>query len=113
MTGKGRETRRHVLRFDQFLAAENTWRLLESQDGIACKARVGGVIYYGDIFLRWRVLPSGVDLRQAVKRIFVAPADSERRLWITQPARLAPDLLPIELQLEGAVEHVVATMSDW
>lgn len=109
----GAETRRLVLRYDAGLTIENSWRLLDSNDGISCKARIGGISYYGEIPMRWRMLPSGVDVHKAAKRIFVAPSDEDRKLWISQPAVVARGLLPLELQLEQAPDHAIAVMSDW
>jgi hypothetical protein len=108
-----REVSRTVLRYDESLAADNTWRLLDSRDGILVNVKIGGVSYSGAVLLRWRILPSEVDLRKVGKRTFVAPADSELSLWITQPCVVAEGLLPVELQLERAPERVIAVMENW
>ena len=76
------------------------------------KVRLGGISYVGDVLLRWRILPSGVDLRHAAKRVFVAPADAELTLWITQSCVVAEGLLPMELQLERAPKDVIAVMEE-
>ena len=65
------------------------------------------------MFLRWRMLPSGVDLQEQLERVFVAPADAELTLWISQPCVVADGLLPMELQLERAPRAVIDVMEGW
>jgi hypothetical protein len=108
-----REATRTVLRYDEVLDSDNSWRLLDSQDGILVKVRIGGLNYSGTVYLRWRILPSGVDLQKAARRVFVAPADSELSIWITQPCCVAEGLLPLELQLEHAPAWAIEVMSGW
>jgi hypothetical protein len=104
---------RTVLRYDADLKQDSSWRLNDSKDGILVKIKIGGVSYSGAVLLRWRVLPSGVDLKQAVRRVFVAPADAELTLWIVQPCVVAEGLLPMELQLERAPKNVIEVMEGW
>jgi hypothetical protein len=104
---------RTVLRYAAALEQDNSWRLNESRDGILVKIKIGGVTYSGAVLLRWRILPSGVDLKQAAKRVFVAPADADLTLWITQPCVIAEGLLPMELQLERSPRNVIDVMEGW
>lgn len=104
---------RTVLQYNSAIGRDNSWALIDSKDGIVVNVKIGGVSYSGAVLLRWRVLPSGVDLKQASKRIFVAPVDSELTLWITQPCVVAEGLLPMELQLERAPENVIDIMEGW
>ena len=104
---------RTVLRYDAALEQDNSWRLNASKDGISVRVKLGNVSYSGAVFLRWRILPSGVDLKQAAKRVFVAPADAELTLWIVQPCVIAGGLLPMELQLERAPRAVIDVMGGW
>ena len=104
---------RTVLRYDAALEQDNSWRLNASKDGISVRVKLGNVSYSGAVFLRWRILPSGVDLKQAAKRVFVAPADAELTLWIVQPCVIAGGLLPMELQLERPPRDVIDVMESW
>lgn len=104
---------RTVLRYDAALEQDNSWRLLDSRDGILVRVTIGRVSYSGAVFLRWRILPSGVDLKQAAKRVFVAPADADLTLWISQPCVVAEGLLPMELQLERASKDAIDVMEGW
>ncbi len=104
---------RTVLRYDAALEQDNSWRLLDSRDGILVRVTIGRVSYSGAVFLRWRMLPSGVDLQRAARRVFVAPADAELTLWISQPCVVADGLLPMELQLERAPRAVIDVMEGW
>lgn len=108
-----REASRIVLRFDPILDQDNTWRLISSSDGVEVRVRIGGISYTSKVYLRWRQLPSGVDLGVAAKRVFVAPADAELTVWVVQPCVVSEGLLPVELQLERAPEHVTTIMESW
>ena len=110
---KSSNVTRTVLRYDVALEQDNSWRLSDSKDGILVKIKIGGIRYSGDVLLRWRILPSGIDLRKAAKRIFVAPADAELTLWITQPCVIVEGLLPMELQLERASKDAIDVMQGW
>ena len=110
---KSSNVTRTVLRYDSALEQDNSWRLNDSKDGILVRVKIGGVSHSGGAFLRWRILSSGVDLQKAAKRVFVAPADSELSIWITQPCVVAEGLLPIELQLERAPEWATEVMEGW
>ena len=59
------------------------------------------------------MLPSGVDLSKAAPRVFVAPADADLTLWITQSCVIAEGLLPMELQLERASKDAIDVMGGW
>jgi hypothetical protein len=102
----GREVTRTVLRYDLNLTQDNSWRLLGSKDGIAVRVRIGSLNHSGEVLLRWKALPSA-------EKVFVAPADSNLTLWITQPCVVAEGLLPMELQLEWAPQEAIDTMEDW
>jgi hypothetical protein len=104
---------RTVLRYDVALEQDNSWRLSDSKDGILVKVKIGGVTYSGAVLLRWRILPSGVDLSKAAPRVFVAPADADLTLWITQSCVIAEGLLPMELQLERPPRDVIDVMEGW
>jgi hypothetical protein len=101
---------RTVLRYDAALEQDNSWRLNESRDGILVKIKIGGVSHSGAVLLRWRILPSSA---KAAERVFVAPADSELTLWITQSCVVVVGLLPMELQLERAPRDVIDVMEGW
>lgn len=102
------ETRRHLLKYDALLSKNDTWRLtLSGSDikaGIEVKLTAGGLCHHTEVSLRWRLLVKGA--------VFIAPANSDRTTWVTQPVRVL-DLLPLMLQLDGAPDHVIATMSEW
>ena len=109
MTGASRT----VLRYDVALEQDNSWRLSDAKDGILVKVKIGNISYSGAVLLRWRMLPSGVDLKQASRRVFVAPADADLTLWITQPCVVTEGLLSMELQLERAPKNVIEVMEGW
>lgn len=104
---------RTVLRYDVALEQDNSWRLSDAKDGILVKVKIGNISYSGAVLLRWRMLPSGVDLKQASRRVFVAPADADLTLWITQPCVVTEGLLSMELQLERAPKNVIEVMEGW
>ena len=107
---------RHVLRYSVDLSVDDTWRLTVVDDGVGppgptapkngveCRMVIGGTRFDVKIRLRWRILGKGV---------FVAPADTDRTLWITQPAKIADGLVYRELQLERASPLAAQAMSDW
>ena len=104
---------RTVLRYDVVLEQDNSWRLSDAKDGILVKVKIGNISYSGAVLLRWRMLPSGVDLSKAAPRVFVAPADADLTLWITQSCVIAEGLLPMELQLERASKDAIDVMGGW
>jgi len=109
---------RHVLRYSAALAFDDAWRLTVVDDGVGppgpsapkngieCRILIGRVRYDAKIRLRWRILVKG-------EVTFVAPADTDLTLWITQPARIADGLVYRELQLERAPRSAAEVMSDW
>ena len=103
-----RESPRHILRFSASKADEmvdNTWRLSKETGGVEVCVILGNIRYQTSVSLRWRLLAKG--------STFVAPADSERTLWITQPVQLTKGLLVVSLQLERAPREVAEAMSAW
>ena len=104
---------RTVLRYDVALEQDNSWCLSDAKDGILVKVKIGNISYSGAVLLRWRMLPSGVDLSKAAPRVFVAPADADLTLWITQSCVIAEGLLPMELQLERASKDAIDVMGGW
>ncbi len=103
------ETIRHALRFDTTLGGPNTWRISPTEDGIEIRATIGGVERLAEgqyhLPMRWRHIVKGAT--------FVSPADTDRTLWVTQPVRIVPDVLPRELQLERASDGAKKVMSEW
>jgi hypothetical protein len=102
-----REAPRHVLRFTASTAEllpDNSWRLSKDNKGVEVCLVLGNVRYQLDVELRWRML---------CKATFVAPADTDRTLWITQPVALAKGLLVVSLQLERASAEAAKIMSAW
>lgn len=102
-------TTRVVLRYDPGLADVDTWRLTDDGRGIVVRVRLGTGEISSTIDLRWRTR----EARAWPAAAYVAPADTDRTLWLTAPVQLGGGLLRRELQLERAPDHVGVAMSTW
>lgn len=78
----------------QFVDRPNVWMLLELGNGVRVRTTIGGAELTKDVELRWR-MPK----ERRPDAVFVRPLDAAGESWLTEPFRLSPTLLKVQLHL--------------